>query len=38
MKLENNWKSKTLENLEKDYWEELHDSSQLVTICHKLRK
>lgn len=37
-KFENNWLSKTLENLEKDYWGEPEYDSHLVTTCHKLRK
>ena len=35
---ENNWKNKSLENLEKDIWNEPEYSSHLVTTCHKLRK
>ena len=38
MKLENNWKDKSLENLEKDVWSGPEYSSHLVTTCHKLRK
>ncbi|WP_457618472.1 contact-dependent growth inhibition system immunity protein [Lutibacter sp.] len=38
MKFENNWKNKSLENLEKDIWDEPEYSSHLVTTCHKLRK
>ncbi|WP_336518008.1 contact-dependent growth inhibition system immunity protein [Pollutibacter soli] len=38
MKLENNWQTKTLENLEKDYWGEPGYDSNLVITCHKLRK
>lgn len=38
MKLENNWKNKSLENLEKDVWDKPEYSSYLVTTCHKLRK
>jgi len=38
VKLENNWKSKTIEALEKDYWGEPEYSSYLVTTCYKLRK
>lgn len=38
MKLENNWKNKSLENLEKDVWSEPEYLSHLVTTCHKLRK
>jgi len=38
MKFESNWKYKTLENLEKDFWGEPQYSSHLVTTCHQLRK
>ena len=38
MNFENNWKNKSLENLEKDYWNEPADASYLVSTCHKLRK
>lgn len=38
MKFENNWKTKSLENLEKDIWNEPEYPSHLVTICDKLRK
>ena len=38
MKLENNWRQKTLENLEKDYWSILDYDSYLVKRCHELRK
>lgn len=38
MKFENNWKNKSLENLEKNIWNEPEYSSHLVTTCHKLRK
>ena len=38
MKFENNWKNKSLENLEKDIWNEPEYSSHLVTTCHELRK
>lgn len=38
MKLENNWKSKTLENLEKDVWMEQGYTSRLMATCHRLRK
>ncbi|MDC7997708.1 contact-dependent growth inhibition system immunity protein [Gilvibacter sediminis] len=39
MKLENNWRSKSLENLEKDHWGPVpKDESRLVTRCHQLRK
>ena len=38
-KFENNWRSKSLESLEKDFWGEIpKDESRLVTTCHKLRK
>lgn len=37
-KYENNWKSKTLENLEKDFWGEPTYDSHLVKTCHQLRK
>lgn len=38
-KFENNWLSKSLESLEKDYWGEIpKDESRLVTTCHNLRK
>ena len=36
---ENNWKSKSFEALEKDYWPDLNEpDSYLVTTCHSLRK
>jgi hypothetical protein len=38
MKFENNWKTKSLENLEKDIWNEPEYRSHLVTTCHRLRK
>lgn len=38
MKLENNWRQKTLENLEKDYWSNPDYDSYLVKRCHELRK
>lgn len=38
MKLENNWRQKTLENLEKDYWRNKDYDSHLVRRCHELRK
>jgi hypothetical protein len=38
MELENNWKQKTLENLEKDYWGNAENGSHLVKRCHELRK
>ena len=37
-KYENNWKEKTLEDLEKDYWGEPTIDSHLVKSCHRLRK
>lgn len=37
-KLKNNWLSKTLESLEKDYWGEPEYNSYLVSTCHRLRK
>ncbi len=37
-KYENNWKSKSLENLEKDYWEEPTFDSYLAKTCYQLRK
>lgn len=38
MKLENNWRQKTLENLEKDFWGKPDYDSHLVKRCHELRK
>ncbi len=38
MKLENNWRDKTLEYLEEDIWEETNYDSHLVKRCHELRK
>jgi hypothetical protein len=38
MKLENNWRQKTLENLEKDFWGKPEYDSHLVKRCHELRK
>ena len=38
MKLENNWRQKTLENLEKNHWSQPTNNSHLVTRCHELRK
>lgn len=38
MKLEINWKDKTLETLEKSIWKEPEFHSNLVITCHKLRK
>lgn len=35
---ENNWKEKSLENLEKEYWGEPTYDSHLVKTCHLLRK
>lgn len=37
-KLENNWRQKTLENLEKDYWGEPTFNSYLVQRTHEIRK
>lgn len=37
-KYENNWKEKSLENLEKEYWGEPTYDSQLIKRCHLLRK
>lgn len=37
-KFESNWKFKTLENLEKDYWVEPNGDSYLIKTCHQLRK
>lgn len=40
MKLENNWREKTLETLEKDIWPALtdNDASYLIKTCNALRK
>ncbi|WP_430968303.1 contact-dependent growth inhibition system immunity protein [Spongiimicrobium sp. 2-473A-2-J] len=38
MKFENNWKHKTLEALERSYWEVPTFKSHLVQTCHALRK
>lgn len=38
MKLENNWRQKTLENLEKNFWGDPVYDSHLVIRCHALRK
>lgn len=38
MKLENNWKQKTLEALENDYWSKQDYDSRLVKRCQELRK
>ena len=38
VKYENNWQSKTLENLEKDFWSETRHEDNLVDTCHLLRK
>jgi len=39
MKFVNNWKNKSLENLEKDIWNKPDEhSSHIATTCHKLRK
>ncbi|MCF1193115.1 hypothetical protein LRR18_16120 [Mangrovimonas sp. AS39] len=37
-KYENNWREKSLENLEKDYWGKPDYESHLVKTCHQLRK
>src|SRR5512133_3954853 len=37
-KLENNWRQKTLENLERDYWTRPTYDSYLVTRTHEIRK
>lgn len=37
-KLENNWRQKTLENLEKDFWAEPTYDSYLVRRTHEIRK
>lgn len=37
-KIKADYIEKTLENLEKDYWDEPTYNSYLVTTCHKLRK
>lgn len=38
MELIIDWKQNTLENLEKDYWENPKYCSHLVKRCHELRK
>ena len=40
MAYENNWRNKTIENLEKDFWRlpDPETSTGLVVRCHKLRK
>ena len=38
MKFEINWRNKSLENLEKDFWNEPEFPSHLVITCYKLRK
>lgn len=38
MKLENNWRVKTLETLEKDYWPSAESESRLVKRVESLRK
>lgn len=38
MKLENNWRQKSLENLEKSNWGYSDFDSHLVATCHKLRR
>jgi len=37
-KFENNWKSKTLENLEKDIWGDIPNKTNLIERCYLLRK
>lgn len=37
-KYENNWREKSLENLEKDYWGKPDHGSHLVKTCYQLRK
>ncbi|MFC0604786.1 contact-dependent growth inhibition system immunity protein [Winogradskyella pulchriflava] len=38
-KFENNWLSKSLESLEKEFWGDIpKDEGYLVTTCHQLRK
>jgi hypothetical protein len=36
--MENNWRDKSLQDLEKDHWSEPPYDSQLVQRCHELRK
>ena len=38
MKLENNWKSKTLEHLEKEIWKDSEFESYIIKSVHDLRK
>jgi hypothetical protein len=38
IKLENNWRKKTLENLENDYWGKPEYDSYLVKRTHEIRK
>ena len=38
MKLKHNWRQRTLENLENDYWSKPDYDSHLVQRCHELRK
>jgi hypothetical protein len=38
MKMENNWRYKSLQNLEKDAWNEPVYPTHLVTRCHALRR
>ena len=38
IKLEHNWRQKTLENLEKDIWDQPDFESHLTTRCYELRK
>ena len=35
---ENNWKEKSLEKLENDFWGEPEHDSHLIKTCHQLRK
>lgn len=37
IKLENNWRNKTLEKLENDYWENSPDGSYLIKRTHEIR-
>jgi len=36
--LENNWRTKTVEDLEHDYWQETNLPTKLVERCYELRK
>ena len=38
MKFENNWKYKSLEQLEKNFWKAPVNASYLIMTCHELRK